>query len=235
MIPVHFQMVEYKCPGYQHGPFVDLLSATGNFAGEQVLAACSESREIKMLLTASGYINVAYQNSDDDVTLRFICEGEQGNLFAYSSEDPGVIVGLSTTLPFKVLSDDMYFPGQEVKEGIFYLGKPQEALISLGEKIMARDLKGKDLWAVEGEVEGKTINPKGIAFSRQHQVLLVADGTNGRLLVLHPETGEVLQTVPLPEDLGVIYSVRVRKSDDGDDLVVYSKGSDNTLSWFSFQ
>ena len=46
-------------------------------------------------------------------------------------------------------------------------------------------------------VDSRQCCSHGILFSPQHQVLLVADGTNCRVLVLHPRDGSHLQTIQL--------------------------------------
>ena len=57
--------------------------------------------------------------------------------------------------------------------------------------------RGEKVWEVKGQVDGVECNPHGLLFSPQHQVLLVADGTNKRLLVLNPGNGSHLQTIQL--------------------------------------
>ena len=63
---------------------------------------------------------------------------------------------------------------------------------------------GEKVWEVKGEVDGVECEPNGMLFSPQHQVLLVADGRNCRLLVLHPGDGSHLQTIQLDREMDVI-------------------------------
>ena len=56
---------------------------------------------------------------------------------------------------------------------------------------------GQKVWEANGEVDGKMCEPHGILFSSQHQVLLIADGSNCRVLVMHPRDGSHLQTIEL--------------------------------------
>ena len=44
---------------------------------------------------------------------------------------------------------------------------------------------GEKIWEVIGEVDGRMIQPHSLVFSPQQQVLLVPDGWNSRVLVLH--------------------------------------------------
>ena len=46
----------------------------------------------------------------------------------------------------------------------------------------------------------------GLLFSAEHKVLLVPNGTNGRVLILNPENGHFIQAIDLP-DMGRIYAV----------------------------
>ena len=55
---------------------------------------------------------------------------------------------------------------------------------------------GEQLWEVKGEVAAVTWKPHGLCYSPKHQSLLVCD--KGRLAVLNPRDGSLLQTIPLP-------------------------------------
>ena len=49
------------------------------------------------------------------------------------------------------------------------------------------------------EVAGVTWMPQGLLYSPEHQSLLVCDASNdGRLVILKPNDGSVLQVIPLP-------------------------------------
>ena len=64
----------------------------------------------------------------------------------------------------------------------------------------------QEVWEIKGEVDGKIIFPRGLLFSPQ-QVLLVADGTNCRVLVLHPGDGSHLQTIQFNQTIGTVYEL----------------------------
>ena len=52
---------------------------------------------------------------------------------------------------------------------------------------------------MKGEVEGVTWEPHGLFYSAKHQSLFVCDvSDNGRLVVLNPSDGSVLQIITLP-------------------------------------
>ena len=63
---------------------------------------------------------------------------------------------------------------------------------------------GEKVWEVKEEFDGVQCYPHGLLFSPQHQVLLVADGWNCRVLVLHPGDGSHLQTIQLDREMRVI-------------------------------
>ena len=46
----------------------------------------------------------------------------------------------------------------------------------------------------------------GLLFSPEYKVLVVPNGTNGRVLILNPEKGHLIQAIDLP-DIGRIYAV----------------------------
>ena len=59
---------------------------------------------------------------------------------------------------------------------------------------------GKVVWEVK-EVDGVETRAHGVIYSHKYNVLLVADGSNRRILVLQPESGEHLQTIDLSSDV----------------------------------
>ena len=89
---------------------------------------------------------------------------------------------------------------------------------------------GEKVWEVKGEVDGVECRPHGMLFSPQHKVLLVADGRNCRVLVLHPEDGSHLQTIQLDREMGVIAELCLHQNK----LVVHHHdGRKEKVSYFS--
>ena len=89
---------------------------------------------------------------------------------------------------------------------------------------------GEKVWEVKGEVDGVECYPHGMLFSPQHQVLLVADGENCRVLVLHERDGSYLQTIQLDREMGVITELCLHQNK----LVVRHKaGGKEKVSYFS--
>ena len=89
---------------------------------------------------------------------------------------------------------------------------------------------GEKVWKVAGEVDGEMIEPHRLLFSPQHQVLLVADGENSRVMVLHPRDGSHLQTIQPDQNMGAIYELCLHQNK----LVVWhGDGSKVKLSYFT--
>ena len=89
---------------------------------------------------------------------------------------------------------------------------------------------GDKVWEVKGEVDGKMCSPHGMLFSPQHQALLVADGRNRRVLVLHPGDGSHLQTIQLDQKMGAITELCLHQNK----LVVQHNARDKEyVSYFS--
>ena len=89
---------------------------------------------------------------------------------------------------------------------------------------------GEIVWEVKGEVDGVECEPHGMLFSPQHQVLLVADGGNCRVLVLHPGDGSHLQTIQLDQAVDVFCELCLHQNK----LVVrHNDGRKEKVSYFS--
>ena len=89
---------------------------------------------------------------------------------------------------------------------------------------------GEKVWEVTGEVDGTMIEPLGLFFTPKHQVLLVADGDNSRVLVLHPRDGSHLQTIQPDQDMGYIWELCLHQNK----LVVrHRDGRNEKVSYFS--
>ena len=67
------------------------------------------------------------------------------------------------------------------------------------------------VWEVKGEVGGVTWQPQGLLYSPEYLSLFVCDiSDNGRLLVLNPHDGSILQIIPLP-NLGLPVSLSLHE------------------------
>ena len=91
---------------------------------------------------------------------------------------------------------------------------------------------GEQVWEVSGEVEGVTWEPNGFLYLPEHRSLLVCDGIgDGRLVVLNPRDGSVLQTISL-SDIHMSTSFSVRK---GDIVLRYKSKNSEKISIFAIK
>ena len=63
-----------------------------------------------------------------------------------------------------------------------------------------------------GGLDDRMIQPHSLVFSPQQQVLLVPDGWNSRVLVLHPRDGSHLQTIQPDQDMGYIIDLCLHRN-----------------------
>ena len=87
---------------------------------------------------------------------------------------------------------------------------------------------GEKVWEVTGEVDGEMIEPGGLSFYPQHQVLFVAD--NSRVLVLHPRDGSHLQTIQPDQYMGGIAHLCLHQNKL---IVQHSARGKEKVSYFS--
>ena len=125
--------------------------------------------------------------------------------------------------------------GMEMYFGMCYIPSPHR-LIVLSTAHVSNSIRavsaetGEKVWEVKGEVDGVKCCPQGMLFSPQHQVLLVADGWNCRVLVLHPGDGSHLQTIQLDREMDVIAELCLHQNK----LVVqHNDGRKEKVSYFS--
>ncbi len=87
-----------------------------------------------------------------------------------------------------------------------YLPAPHNALVFSdveADVLLSVDCEsGEKLWELKGEVDGAVIDPEGLTVSPQHQLILMADDDNKRILALDPSSGSHLQSLPVPEEVG---------------------------------
>ena len=69
---------------------------------------------------------------------------------------------------------------------------------------------GQIMWDKSDQVvAGDECNPSGMAFLCNHDLLLVRDMIEKRILILSPTTGDILQTVPLQQETGRIHDLHL--------------------------
>ena len=96
-----------------------------------------------------------------------------------------------------------------------------------------RDPRAGDvLWEVKGIVDGVKCDPHGVIYlPAPRDILLVCDGSNTRLLVLDPSTGNHRQSIGIPETMGEVQDLCYHNNDE----LVVLHNADNlfNISFFS--
>ena len=126
--------------------------------------------------------------------------------------------------------------GMEKYHGFHYIQNPYNLLLlSWWEDSIIRAVSletEQKAWEVKGEVDGKMFFPHGLLFSVQHRVLLVADGRNSRVLVLHPGDGSHLQTIQLDKAVDTVYELGIHSNK----LVIFHRaGLEEKVSYLSIK
>ena len=82
-----------------------------------------------------------------------------------------------------------------------YVPEPYKTMVLIEKNVILAISIERDekIWEVKRDIDGKKLDPKNLLFSPEHQVILVCDDTNRRVLVLHPRDGSHLQTIPFPD------------------------------------
>ncbi len=167
--------------------------------GQELLAvSCGKCGYIKLVNMETGESSVAYQSQQGP---RQMCEGDPGKLWVYLYKDH-LVKELSCTN--KVFSETgVAVPVESCS--MCYLPAPHNALVVSPDEhrkpVKAFSREGELLWETLQQFDGKDIIPYGITFSSTHQLLLLADWGNSRILVLSPRDGSILKSFTLPEEV----------------------------------
>ena len=175
---------------------------------ELLAVSCSRCHMIRLLETESKVVTVAFLHGKCNPGS--ICT-EGTTLYALhlvNDQHTSVIELESGGVPFKGPKKKIY-SGLATSYSICYIPHPYKLLVFTLNKNPGRiravsaETEQK-VWQVEGKVAEKACHPHGMQFSQHHQVLLVADGINCRILVLHPKDGSPLQTIQLKPEMHAI-------------------------------
>ena len=183
----------------------DVLLQSVRVKNTQMLAvSCVRCRMIRLYDMQTGEVTKAFHNqeyytgsmSPGDGEVLYVVHHVKGHPVLELNTEQIPFTGPSRTIPSRI---EGYFD-------MHYIPAPHKQIVisstSLG-LIRAVSMDGEKMWEVKGEIEGKKCDPHGLLFSPDHQVLLVADGTKSRVIVLNPQDGSVLQTIQL-DQLGSI-------------------------------
>ena len=138
-----------------------------------------------------------------------MCHGEEDVIYAAHAVKGAIqVLELQTGhVPF-IGPTRIIQSGMKQYYSLHYVPSPNGLVIISGKSariIRAMSAEtGEKVWEVTGKIDGEMCEPHSLLFSTQHQILFVADGSNCRVLVLHPRDGSHLQIIQLNKDMGSI-------------------------------
>ena len=176
---------------------------------EQMAVSCCECNTVKLYNLDTLQVITAFHNSKYYPDR--MCHGENSKLYIVHSVKDHPVMELNRMEETFSGPNKIVQSGMEGYYSIHYIQSPHRLIILTWWKdSMIRAVSaetGEKVWDVMGDVGGRVIYPHSLLFSPQHQVLLVADGSNNRLLVLHPSNGSHLQTIQPDQDMGAIWEL----------------------------
>ncbi len=187
--------------------------------GRELLAvACKDCEVVKFMDLESGKVFAEFEYGEEKPWK--LCAGEPGKLWVWMVGGEVIELDCSTLRPTPT--------GRKVSvnlphcDDFCFIPAPHDVLIAVHHKIhtcfcVSCD-SDKEKWEQKGQVDTKKIWPWGVTFCPRHQVVLMGDHKNNRILVLDPSSGSHLQTLPLPDEVGSPYDVRLY----GDQLFMIS-------------
>ncbi len=180
------------------------LSVQGN---EMLAVACDDDdcQDIKLISLDTLVVTLAYKSKARPWIL---CAGDPGRVWV-GMRNKQVVELDSTQLKFEQTGRKF-----TVKHGEFYglcfIPEPYNALVfteAQGNSCVCMTVRfehsAQELWRLTGTAGGsRPLCPRGVVFSPQRRVLLLADQNSKVILVLDPGTGMRLQTLAMPQQLG---------------------------------
>ena len=169
---------------------------------EQFAVSCRYCKSIKLYNLDTLQVTTAFHNPK--YRPGCMCHGENGKLYVIDAVKDDI-----KSLELDCSRESFSGPSKIIPSGtdrhyaLHYIPSPHKGLIITSwEESIIRAVSaetGEMVWEVKGEVEGKTCEPHGTLFSSRHQALLIGDGNNCRVLVLHAQDGSHLQTITLDQ------------------------------------
>ena len=164
--------------------------------GQDLLAvACGVCGDIKLKNFGTRETHVAY--SSEEVPYR-MCPGEADRIWLFCWRD-------HTVRELNCSSKTFTETGRTANThylfcwSLCYLPTPHKALaLSYQDWMEAVSCEtGQQLWKLEGEFEGKKLQPRGVTFHPELQLLLVADRVNDRIILVDPVLGVLVHSLTL--------------------------------------
>lgn len=200
---------------------------------EWFAVACGECGDVKLVDPGKGNFSVAYRCGSHEVTR--MCAGGAGKLWIFMKG--GIVTELNC-------SSSTFTPtGRGVDtqmshcSGLCFLRAPHDALVvsvdgnNLCLKMSCKT--GEKLWEVKTVVDREEIQPWGVVYFADPDVLLVADRFKSRILVLDPSNGALMHRFSIPPDLICklfldnehLYVIRIPRPDDFHKISLYKLSS----------
>ncbi len=188
---------QWKWPCEHHYNYSQDIEGVTVDGKEKITAACQMCFNTKLIDLDTGDTGIAY-------SARNACHGEAGKMWAWDpsrlpKRDHRVRELNCSQKPFTETGRRLDLNKIGNFSYMCYMPTPTQALVlSCHYKLEAVSCEtGQQLWTLEGEVNGKKLYPYGVSFHPEHQVLLVAEEYNNRILVLDPGTGCLLLSFPV--------------------------------------
>ena len=176
-----------------------LTSLLGFMINKQELLAvfCFLCKKIHLLNIETEQMMEAYSGEE----VYCMCHGREGRVFVSIWDNDKVMELDCSTSRFT--NKNTVHIGLDVCWGLCYLPLPHDCLVlsghkfnGLGEVKAVSCLDSSVMWRVQGKVEGKNIDPRGLLLFRGS--VLVADGWNKRIFVVDPNNGSCIKTIQTP-------------------------------------
>ena len=196
---------------------------------EFLAVSCGYCQKIRLLDVQTAEVIVAFYHPKYRPSV--MSHGEKGVMFVLHGGNELSLLELNSgKVPFNGHKKAIQL-GVDRYHGFHYIPNPYNLLVLSWWKdsiIRAVSLEARqNKWEVKGKVDGKIFFPHGLLFSLQHG-LLVADGINCRVLVLHPRDGSHLQTFQFNQEIGTVYELGLHS----DKLVIFHRvGSKEKVSY----
>ena len=165
---------------------------------EQLIVGCVKCQAVRVLDLIAEEVTSSIQ-SDVATGWHGMYPGGSGRLFLNLDTDGIVELEIPTSIfsntirrsqPSAILSSLCYIPQPH---NLVIWGSERESMIKA-----VRYGTDRQVWKVT-ELLGVKCLPQGMDYSAQNDVILVAEGSNNRLLALHPSDGRLITAILFPE------------------------------------
>ncbi len=174
-----------------------------------LIVSCWDCRRIRLINPRTKESTVVLY--DPSLRLNRMCHGENGQLFV------GHSVKGSVQIPQVMTSIQIFEVNKCAQSGatgfhsMCHVPEQKLTLLSIPSKGIVRAVSSETeemVWETKGPKFGSELEPHGIVFSSKLEALLVADGRNGRILVISASTGNCTQAIPLGQGVECLWELQ---------------------------